>query len=263
MQYGMPFLLENSNIEDAARLGAELKLDFVELNLSFPLCQTERVTAEQLRTLKEKYGIYFTFHLDEETAPCSFSTPIREGWLRVTRDAIVLARETGVPTVNVHWPRGIYITLPDRVDYLFNRYREEYRRNTLIFRQVCEEASQGKVLICVENTEAPWQPFQTEAIETLLESPLFGLTLDVGHDMVANHGDAAFYQRYADRLRHMHLHDATAKRCHLPLGTGELDIAALIRRAEDAGARAVVEIKTIAALRDSVKYLKERGLYHA
>lgn len=262
MQYGMPFLLENSSIEETAALAAELKLNFAELNLSFPLCQAERVSAAQLLALREKYGIYFTFHLDEDTAPCSFSTPVRKAWLRVTRDAIVLAREIGAPTVNVHWPRGIYITLPDHVDYLFNRYAEEYRRNVLAFRQICEDASQGAVRVCVENTEG-WKPFQQESVEMLLESPLFGLTLDVGHDMVAGHVDAAFYQKHAARLHHMHLHDATPSQCHMPLGAGELDIAALIGRAEQAGARAVLEIKTVAALRDSVRYLRERGLYHA
>ena len=71
MQFGMPFLLENPGIEDAAQLAAELELDFVELNMSFPACSLDRMNAGLLNSLQEKYGIYFTFHLHEEMAPCS------------------------------------------------------------------------------------------------------------------------------------------------------------------------------------------------
>ena len=263
MQFGMPFLLENDSVESAAALGAELKLDFVELNMSFPLCQAERLSAEQLNALREKYGIYFTFHLHEEMDPCTFSTPVRKAWLAVAREAITLARQAHMPTVNLHWLRGVYITLPHMRDFLYNRYREEYLRNTLEFRKTCEEASQGQVKVCIENTEeGGWEPHRQESIELLLASPVFGLTLDVGHNALSKYADEPFYHKHADKLRHMHLHDATERQCHMPLGAGELDIAGLIGRAEAAHARAVLEIKTVAALRDSVQYLRDRGLWH-
>ena len=57
MQFGMPFLLENSSVEEAAQLAAELKLDFVELNMSFPICQTPHISSGQLLNLQQKYGI--------------------------------------------------------------------------------------------------------------------------------------------------------------------------------------------------------------
>ena len=262
MDFGMPFLLENSSVEEAARLAAELNLAFVELNMSFPLCQPETLTAGQLRALRDKYGVYFTFHLHEEMDCCGFSGPVRRAWLQVARDSITLAREAGVPAVNLHWPRGVYVTLPQQKDFLFNRYPEAYRQNVLTFRQMCVEASERAVRVCVENTEDAWQPFQQRSIETLLEAPVFGLTLDVGHDKVAGYQDAPFYQTHTSRLCHMHLHDALPRRCHLPLGSGELDIAALVHRARTAGARAVIEIKTVDALRQSVHYLKENRLFY-
>ena len=263
MDLGMPFLLENSGAEDAARLAASLGLRFVELNMSFPLCQAEHLTAGQLNALRDRYGVYFTFHLHEEMDPCTFCAPVRRAWLQAAREAIALAREAGAPAVNLHWLRGVYVTLPHTRDFLYSRYHAEYMQNALEFRKVCEEASLGQVLVCVENTEeGGWEPFRQEAIEALLQSPVFGLTLDVGHDALCRHADAPFYQRHADRLRHMHLHDATEKQCHMPLGAGTLDIPALLRRGEAAGARAVLEIKTVEALRQSVDYLKDRGLFH-
>lgn len=264
VQLGMPFLLENDSAEAAAALCAELGLDFVELNMSFPLCQPEHISAAEQNALKEKYGIYFTFHLHEEMDPCTFCAPVRKAWLEVARQSIVLAREIGAPTVNLHWLRGVYVTLPHSRDFLYHRYAAEYRQNVLEFRALCEEASRGQVRVCIENTEeGGWEPFRQEAIETLLSSPVFGLTLDVGHDALSKYADEPFYQKHAGHLRHMHLHDATARQCHMPLGAGELNIAALLRRADDAGARAVLEIKTVDALRQSVSYLMERGLFHA
>ena len=57
MKLGMPFLLENRTVEEACALCAELGLDFVELNGSFPTCLAEKLHAEELMRLKEKYGI--------------------------------------------------------------------------------------------------------------------------------------------------------------------------------------------------------------
>ena len=260
MDFGMPFLLETPGIENAAQLAAELELDFVELNMSFPACSLDRMDEGMLNSLQEKYGIYFTFHLHEEMAPCSFSPYVRDAWMREARDAILLARASHIPNVNIHWPKGVYITLPDHIDYVFARYSEEYQKNALTFRSLCENASKGEVRICIENTTA-WKPFQTDCIEMLLESPVFGLTLDVGHDIVAGYADEWFYEKHSGHLKHMHLHDATPTQCHMPLGAGQLDIAALIARAEAANARAVIEIKTIQALRDSVVYLRDRDLF--
>ena len=261
MDFGMPFLLENNSIADAAALAASLGLDFVELNMSFPICQRERMPADDLLALQRKYGIYFTFHLDEEMAPCTFSAPVRAAWQQVAREAIALARQIGAPSVNLHWPRGVYVTLPEKIDFLFNRYRQEYLEHTLRFRDLCQEVSGGDVNVCVENTGG-WAPFQQEAVDLLLEAPAFGLTLDVGHNCRAGYADAPYYARHRDRLRHMHLHDATPAQDHMPLGRGSLDIAALLARAGRTHARVVVEVKTAVALEESVDYLRKRGLYH-
>ena len=259
MDFGMPFLLECPSIESACALCAKLGLQFVELNLSFPLCNLDALTAQRLNSLCAQYGLYFTFHLDEELAPCAFDSRVRAAYVDCALRAITLARETGTPTVNLHWPRGVYVTLPDRVTYLFENYREDYLQNTRQFRDVCTQASEGHVNICVENTNG-FLPFQQEAVDMLLESPAFGLTLDIGHDYTAHSVDAPYYARHADRLRHMHAHDAQGNHCHLPFGGGDMDWPAQLRRAQQAGARAVIEVKTIAALRESVALLRETAL---
>ena len=95
-----------------------------------------------------------------------------------------------------------------------------------------------------------------KALDALLESPVFGLTLDVGHDHCTGGGDLEVIRQRRERLRHMHLHDAIApKQDHLPLGDGEVDLRDRLELAEKCGCTVLLEIKTISALRRSVEWL--------
>ena len=87
MDFGMPFLLECPSIESACALCAKLCLQFVELNLSFPLCNLDALTAQRLNSLCAQYGLYFTFHLDEELAPCAFDSRVRAAYASTAKRA--------------------------------------------------------------------------------------------------------------------------------------------------------------------------------
>jgi len=45
---------------------------FVELNMNLPEYQADRLDVAALRRIAEKYGIYYTIHLDENLNPCDF-----------------------------------------------------------------------------------------------------------------------------------------------------------------------------------------------
>ena len=66
-----------------------------------------------------------------------------------------------------------------------------------------------------------------EAVELLLESNVFALTFDIGHDYCIGNKDIEFINRNINRLIHMHIHDAISNKNHLPLGKGEIDIELL------------------------------------
>lgn len=66
MDFGMPYLLEMDAIEECCALAQELGLQFVELNANFPDCLIERLDPALLHQLKQKYGLYFTLHVEEE-----------------------------------------------------------------------------------------------------------------------------------------------------------------------------------------------------
>lgn len=255
--FGMPYLLETPEIEDAARLCAELGLSFVELNMNFSACQAQRLDPQLLYHLRREYGIFFTLHLPEEFDPFTFAEPVRRAWMDVLRDALTLAQALDMPIVNMHLPKGVYITLPEEKVYLYQRYAAEYALAAESLCAVCERMLAGSgVRVAIENTSG-FAPHERQAIRTLLRSEVFGLTLDIGHSHTAGNCDESFYRELDSKLIHMHGHDAQGSRCHLALGDGDIDLAERFAWAERRCARVVLETKTVAALRTSVARLPQ------
>ena len=156
----------------------------------------------------------------------------------------------------MHLHRGVYITLPDRRVFLYERYSAAYRKGLDTLRALCEDELAGSpVRVCIENTGG-FMPHEQEAVLYLLESPFFALKLVVGHLHAAGGGDLPFFVAHQGRLCHMHLHDAKGPKNHLALGDGEIDLPARVAFAKACGCRIVLETKTVEALRRSVPYLR-------
>ena len=259
LKFGAPTMVEMENLEQAAKVCRDLDLDFLELNINFPQYLLEKLDVEKLRRLGAEKGIFYTLHLDDEMSIADFNPYIAEGYCRTVFDAIELAKKLGIPKLNMHLARGAKYTLPDRVIYFFEAYEKEYLDRIRAFRDACEDRiGEENVCICVENTGG-YLPFQRKAVEILLESPVFGLTFDIGHNHCSGNQDEEFILSHADRLKHFHIHDCTAqKQDHRTLGTGVLDVARYLRLAKELGCTAVVETKTLESLAQSMDWI--RGL---
>ena len=260
MKLGMPALLEHDTLEQSAALCRELGLEFIELNLNLPQYQPGRVDAAGIRRVGEKYGVEYSLHLDENLSLFEFNPMVANAWQETLFSNITLAKEIGAKVLNMHFNRGVVFTLPTKKVYVFEKYLPEYLEGLRRVRDLCEEKIGGSgIRICIENTGG-WLPWQVAALDVLLESPVFGLTLDVGHDHCAGAGDLDVILERADKLRHMHLHDAIRpNRDHQALSTGELDIAARLALAEKQRCSVVVEVKTAAALAESIRWLNEKA----
>ena len=271
LQFGMPTLVENRTLEDNAALCRRLGLDFIELNMNFPEYQTERLEqTEELKRVAERFGIYYTIHLDENLNIADFNRLVSEAYLETVRRSINAAREltelrdrfgdSGQPLIlNMHMNPGIYITLPDRKVQMYERDFETYIRSFGRFRTLCEEwIGDSDIKISVENTDG-FLDFEKKAIDYLLKSPKFGLTWDVGHSKATEEMDVKYIMEHREKLTHFHIHDGSEKppRNHLALGDGEIDLADRLSLAERENCRCVLETKTAEALTRSVIWLKE------
>lgn len=254
--FGMPTLIELPELEDCARLCRELGLQFVELNMNLPPYQPGRMRSGDLREIARRYGVYYTLHLDENLNVSDFNPRVAEAWMETVMEAVGLAKELRIPILNMHLSRGVYFVMPEKKVFLFDVYREEYLKSMAAFREKCEHAVGGADMkICVENTNG-YTDFQIEALDILLESPVFALTYDIGHDYGVNGQDGPVILGRKEKLLHFHFHDAKGEKIHLPLGGGEMDLEEKLRLAQSGYSRIVLETKTIAGLRQSAEWMR-------
>lgn len=258
LKYGMPTLIETDTIEQCAALCRELGLDFIEMNMNLPQYQVQTMDPQHLKAVAKEYGISYTIHLDENMNIADFNPLVAGAYQQTVLDTIELAKRLEIPVLNMHFPLGVYFTLPDRKVYLFGQYPEQYRGSMARFRDACTAAIGGSgIRICVENWSG-YAPWQVPALDILLESPTFGLTFDVGHNLCKGGVDEPIILARKEHLHHMHLHDVKdGTKDHQALGTGQLDIRKCLVLAEACGCTVVQETKTIAGLRESVRWMKE------
>ena len=260
LKFGAPTMVEMETLEQAAQVCAELNLDFLELNINFPQYLLKELDAEKLKELSALHGIFYTLHLDDEMSIADFNPYIAEGYCKTVYDAIELSKTLGIRKLNMHMSRGAKYTLPDRVIYFFEAYEKAYLERIRSFRDACaKHIGDADITICVENT-AGFLPFQQKAVELLLESPVFGLTFDIGHNYCSGDMDEAFILSHKDRLKHFHIHDCVeGKKDHRTLGTGVLDVERYLALAEELDCTAVVETKTVESLKQSMDWIRREA----
>lgn len=267
IRFGMPVLTELKNARECAMLAHGLGLDFVEVNMSFPQYQLDCIDIEEYLAISREYGIFFTIHADESFDPCNVNSRIARVYVQDFLNTLELAKLLAVPSVNMHLLRGIAVTLPERKTYIYGENEARYLASLRDFRdRVTDRIGDAPLRVNVENTDGYDQPFLLHALDTLLESPAFGLTYDIGHDHAIAGRDAPVISARAERLHHMHMHDGSGSRVHLALGDGEMDIPSYLDLAREHNCTVVLETKTVAALKRSVEYLKNeefRGRFNS
>ncbi len=257
MIFGMPTLIETKSLEECASLCNELGLSFIELNMNMPQYQLNKIEVEDFKRIAQQYGISYTIHLDENLNFSDFNPYVSSAYIRTVTETIELAKKLDASILNMHLSKGVYFTLPDKKVYLFDEYKEQYLQSVKDFYKECESAiGNSNIKICIENCDG-YTEFNKDAIDLLLESPVFCLTFDVGHNHGIGGSDEPIIMEHKSKLCHMHLHDALGRQNHMALGTGELDIHKYLNLAEECNCRIVLETKTIAGLKQSVQWIKD------
>ena len=259
MKFGMPTLVECENIFECIDVAKANGLDFIEINQSFPQYLPDALSISELRSVMKSKNIFFTIHADEQLNPFDFNKDVSRCYFDVMRKSIQFALNLDIPVINMHLLKGVYVTLPEKVILLTDVYFDEYIARVKEFVKMCEEEiGDGNLKICIENVDSnPFTTSQIEALKIFMASPVFALTLDVGHEICLGMKDSFVFSEYAEKLCHMHLHDSDGKKPHLALGVGVIDVDEKIKKLGDG--TCLIEVKTIVGLEQSVKYLREKG----
>lgn len=254
---GMPTLIELPQLEDCAALCHTLGLQFIELNMNLPQYQVNKFDIQKYREIARKYSIYYTIHLDENLNVSDFNPYVADAYRQTVLKTIRTAKELSIPVLNMHLSSGVYFTLPDKKVFLFEEYKDIYLASIRDFRLKCEAAIDGgNIMICIENSDG-YSNFQTEALTVLLESPVFALTFDIGHNYSTGGMDESVIMSHEKCLHHFHFHDAAGRANHLALGAGEINLEKYYRLASEHQCRIVLETKTIDGLKQSVEWIKK------
>ena len=256
---GMPTLIELKNLEENMQLCRRLGLQFVELNMNLPQYQLNNLeNIDELKRIKERFGLSYTVHLDENLNISDFNPLIASAYVKTVERVIAVAKKMDIPILNMHMNHGIYVTLPDKKVKLFEKYKETYLDSMVRFRDLCEKAiGNADICICIENTDG-FLDYEKEAMELLLKSNVFALTWDIGHSNSCGNIDESFIRKHENRLKHFHIHDGNSQSNHLTLGVGEIDLQQRLTVARKNQCRCVIETKTVDSLENSVKWLNEK-----
>ena len=138
IEFGMPTLIELTGLEENARLCNSLGLKFIELNMNLPQYQVEVLkNSGMFQDISKEYKVYYTIHLDENLNISDFNNAVTKAYLDTVKQSLLVAKELGIPLLNMHLSRGVYFTLPDQKVFLFDKYRDIYLMSIL---QIVERA---------------------------------------------------------------------------------------------------------------------------
>ncbi len=254
MKIGMPTLIELDTLEDNVMLCAELGLDFLEINMNFPQYQLDKLDVNELNDLQKRFGIFFTFHLAEDIDIGHLNRNIRNVYVNEVINVLKLMQQVNSRVLNMHMSQGIYVTLPNKKVYIYDKYKSEYLHNITEFMSVVSEhINDSNQSVFIENTGIGDIDYVHESIRMMLKSDNFKLTWDIGHDHSSGLRDRTFLEENIELIEHYHVHDAIGKTNHLTLFDGEIDIEKFITLAKTSKSTVVFETKTVEALRESVK----------
>ena len=260
MKFGMPSLIEYRSVDEHIEFCRKNNLDFLEINLTFPWYQSDRLDVRSLVRLKEESGVSYTLHFHDQLNPFDCSPELRRGSSDNALFGLNLARTIGAERITMHMIRGAYSSVNGEKVHAYSVCEDEYLYHVREFMDVVDgKLDATDTIYCIENTNG-FMDYQKDAVDIMLQNPHFGLTFDIGHNFKTSFDDEAFILSHADKLKHFHIHDVNEKSNHIALGSGIINLPKYIEMLRRYDCSAVIEVKESQALTRSLSYLRDHGV---
>lgn len=200
MSIDQGFVVEQKGeYQSAFAAAADAGFDYVELNMEARFSRNA-VDPAVVRDTAADYGLYLVVYLPYTVDIGSPHNHARNGACRELEACIDTAAEFGAETVVVHAQSSA---------------RHHHWERSRVVNAICESiqrlyeyAAEREIIVCAENLDDPFidiADFPELLVQTDTE-----ICLDTGHAFASGmDGDdqAAFLQKYGDRISHIHLND--------------------------------------------------------
>jgi sugar phosphate isomerase/epimerase len=242
-----------------------LGFDYLELSLDPPEAHHSRIRAakKEIQRRLRDFGMGLVIHLPTFVLTADLTEGIRNASVEEMCRSMDLAAEMAAEKVVMH-PSAITGLAPMVMELALGYARESMEK------MITHAGSLG-LCVCLENMfpryRSFFEPAQFSSI--LDEHPSLQMTLDTGHANIEGHSGArifSFLRRFGGRIGHVHASDNKGTRDeHLPIGNGNIDFPALMRRLNEIGYDETVTLEVfsedrrlLAKSRDRLRRLEDK-----
>ncbi|MBL7199514.1 MAG: sugar phosphate isomerase/epimerase [Anaerolineae bacterium] len=241
----MRFGARAHSLEDVLFL-IQASFDFVEIDWKEP--QALRAQLPELGSFRADHGITYLAHGPNEGYPFN-ADQIAAEMTPVVHQLLDMAPELGIALYTQHlWLDPRFVSA------------EVIAHKLDILEMWSTHAARAGVTLCIENLSE----HADHLAPAFQRVPGLGLTLDLGHGEILSQLNASFalIERFADRIRHVHLHDncggsTEGDDLHLPIGAGRVDFPAILEALRaagyDAGYSFEMDLEHVQQSRDEVR----------
>lgn len=229
---------------------ANARLDFVDLTLEPPSAASWQIDPASIRATLDQVNLGVVGHTAYYLPIGHPFEEVREAAVRALVESMHTFAAIGAPWMNVH-PDG---------HAPFHGRAFTIEQNVKSLQSLLEAASSIGIGLMIENIPEGFNTPQQLA-ELLDPLPGLALHLDIGHAnlRVPKNTTESILERFADRLRHVHLHDNRGDSdAHLPLGAGSIDVPRMVHTLRAFGYDATITLEVFTADRRYLEYSRDR-----
>ena len=229
---------------------AGLGLGFIDLTLEPPAAAAWKVDPEAIRARLRRHGMEVVGHTAYYLPLCSPFESLRKAAVAELEVCLEAFARIGAKWMNIH---------PDRHAAMHPR---EFiiQKNIESIRALLPLSRRLGVGLMIENLPGDFNT-ASQLGELLDPIPELGLHLDIGHSnlMVSPNSAPEILAKYGSRLRHVHLHDnkGGSADLHLPLGTGNVDVASNLRALRKTGYDGTITLEVFSPDRHFFEYSRD------
>jgi len=234
-------------IESIAAAG----MDFVDLTLEPPEAASWRIDPQAIRDALRRHKLAVVGHTAYYLPIASAFEELRKASVRELRCCLEAFSIIGVRWMNVHPDR--HTPMHDRTFYI--------EQNLRTFEELMADTRRLGVDLMIENLPGDYNS-ALQLGELLDPLPELGLHLDIGHAnlQVSHNTTEEILEKYASRLRHVHLHDnkGGSADLHLPLGAGNIDLPRMVRALKRSGYDGTITLEVFTADHHYLTYSRDK-----